>query len=162
MATPIPVSTTGVGRPDYSLEINRSVSPTTIKQFQIPSSLSVLLPTLPYPYMYFIVEGFRTPDFSIPANRRAIGYNLVVSGDTNATSAVSIQIYDTYDNVTDTLGDLYDTISMKLARKTVELHTTKGYELQNYAGKYLVILFSHWSANPFSFMNLNLHGLVSL
>lgn len=155
--TPILVSSTGIGRLDNSISIARSVSTTTINQFQVPAGSTFIVPTIPYPFIYWTVIYV-----SITQEAALIGFNMSCSGDTNATSVVGAQIYNSYDVLTDTLGTLFDTIFLQYAPKVAEVHVSKGYDLRGYEGKALALLFAHYSANPLTVLNVTIHGLVEL
>lgn len=154
----------GVGRPDYSIEVSRSVSSTVLNQIAIGLSFSALVPTIPYPFMYNIVLALSSAstNYAIPRGYPLWGYNLSCSGDTNAISVIGAQIYNNFDALTDTVSNLYETIFLKFAPFNAELHATRGFNIGKYADKYLSLVFAHYSANPFCLINVSVHGLVDV
>lgn len=162
MPAPFLTPISGRGRPDYSMSIQRSVSPTSILQSQIGLTVTATLPSLVYPFVYPFIVGIKYPSGEIPAGYPIIGYNVTVTGDTNADSVAGVQIYEDTDYYTDVIGTLFDTVFIKYAPKVAELHASRGFNIEKYAGKYLVVLFAHYSANPMTTMTLSVHGLIDI
>lgn len=159
-----PVPTSTVGRIDHSMEVASSVTPITPnQQVNVSASFIATLPTLPYPFVFFqTLILSRSLNGAIPPGHSIIGLDINISGDTNATSVIGAQVYDRYDPATDTLDltSLFDTIFLKYAPRTAEVRANRGFETVGYAGKYLVLLFAHYSVNPFSTIAVNIYGML--
>lgn len=160
----IPNKKKGEGRIDYSMSIAHSVSKTTIDQTQIGIVLTAVLPTMPYPFTYSsVIAGDLFIDgasVAIPSGYSLWIYNADVSGDTNGISALGIQIYNNYDVATNTLSDLFETVELKFGTKIADLRWSQGFDISKYAGKYLAVLFTHYSVNPTINLDVTLHALV--
>lgn len=162
VVSPTLVPVTGVGRPDYSLEVARSVSATTINQVTANAGFNLLVPTVPYPLMYILTFFLSQPTGVIPQGYSLWGYKFTCTGDTNAPSVIGSQIYNHYDFVADVPSDLYETLFLKVAPHTAEVTASRGFDLKNYAGKWATLLFAHYSANPFTTIDVSIQGLFDV
>lgn len=166
------VAPTSVGRKDYSADVAASVTPLAAlpNQIRLIGMFAAPLPTLAYPQAYWFVPGNfddatgLTPSvtFVIPPDFASWGYGYSVTGDTNATTFAGVQVYDHYDPDTNMVSDLYATLVMKFAPRVAEVSYLKGISLRPFGGKYLTFLFAHYSANPVSFISVNIEGMIDM